>query len=350
MKDENKEITIGEITSKVANSSTDFETSNTDLKRKYLIWNIEAFNLIASSIDVSKGSFGTGYPFYALDKNLEGTLPVIEEQKRYNRQLIIDGRPLHDVRWLCENCLKTRYFSMPDLKQICNPCPNVPKILKPRKLINRLPDLDMWIVVEDGHSEEVQEELLEKFSKYGIASSDIDPIKSIDDVYRIAQNLKSNTMPGLHLPMDAHIMEYSKLKEIIEQVPDILNDAKNNNTIPYLPIHPISYRKMWQYDDEAYNYIYDFLSAFTSFNFDQELQETLDNSRLRVVNEHTPEELFDFLLKSATQANFRRFQSHELEKLFYKRISDWKSLKNKQIEQNEQLVQHDLDNNDEHDL
>ena len=49
MKDENKEITIGEITSKVANSSTDFETSNTDLKRKYLIWNIEAFNLIASS-------------------------------------------------------------------------------------------------------------------------------------------------------------------------------------------------------------------------------------------------------------------------------------------------------------
>ena len=107
---------------------------------------------------------------------------------------------------------------------------------------------------------------------------------------------------------------------------------------------------MWQYDDEAYNYIYDFLSAFTSFNFDQELQETLDNSRLRVVNEHTPEELFDFLLKSATQANFRRFQSHELEKLFYKRISDWKSLKNKQIEQNEQLVQHDLDNNDEHDL
>ena len=70
MQNETNEITIGEITTKVANASTDFEMSNTDLKRKYLLWNIEAFNIIASSINVSKGSFGTGYPFYALNDSL----------------------------------------------------------------------------------------------------------------------------------------------------------------------------------------------------------------------------------------------------------------------------------------
>ena len=31
--------------------------------------------------------------------------------------------------------------------------------LKPRKLINRLPDLDMWIVCKDGKVEVAQEEL-----------------------------------------------------------------------------------------------------------------------------------------------------------------------------------------------
>lgn len=346
MQNETNEITIGEITTKVANASTDFEMSNTDLKRKYLLWNIEAFNIIASSINVSKGSFGTGYPFYALNDSLEGTLPIIEEQKRYNRQLIVDGRPLHDVRWLCKNCIGTKYFSMPDLKQICTPCPNVPKVLKPRKLINRLPDLDMWIVVEDGCSEDVQEELIMKLSKYGITSSDIDPIKSIDDVYKISQNIKENIMPKIHLPMDAHIMEYTEIKRLIEQVPDILNDAKEHNSIPYLPIHPVSYRKMWQHDDAAYNYIYDFLSAFTSFNFEPKLQEALNNSRARIANEHTPEELFDFLLKSATDANFRRFQSHDLEKIFYERISTWKSLKNKNTEHSNKKP----DDNDEPEL
>lgn len=69
------DITIGELTQTVANASTDFEKSNTDLKRKYLIWNIDVFNAVASRVSVSKGSFGTGYPFYALAKDLNGILP-----------------------------------------------------------------------------------------------------------------------------------------------------------------------------------------------------------------------------------------------------------------------------------
>ena len=346
MNNKTKEITIGEITTKVANSSTDFEISNTDLKRRYLLWNIEAFNIIASSISKCKGSFGTGYPFYALDENLEGTLPIIEEQKRYNRQLIADGRTLHDVRWLCENCIRTKYFPMPNLKKICNPCPNVPKNLKPRKIINRLPDLDMWIVIEDGYSEEVQEELIIKLSKYGITSSDIDPLKSINDVYKISQNIKGNTMPEIYLPMDAHIIEYSELKKLIKQVPHILNYARENNEQPYLPIQPISYRKMWQYDEDAYNYIFDFLASFTPFNFESKLQKALDNSRLELIIRYTPQELFEFLLAS-TEVGFRRFQSNELEKLFYKRMNSWKSLVEKNIEQvNKQIP----DSNDGHEL
>jgi hypothetical protein len=59
-----KERTIKKVVEKVERASTTFEKANTELKRKYLKWNIEVFNIIAASVSVSRGSFGTGYPFY----------------------------------------------------------------------------------------------------------------------------------------------------------------------------------------------------------------------------------------------------------------------------------------------
>ena len=78
---------------------------------------------------------------------------------------------------------------------------------------------------------------------------------------------KSKFVPKIFLPIDAHIMEQSKLEELISQVPDELRLTKLEGRKPYLPIRPKSLRKKWQYDDEAYNFIYDYLSAFTAFNF-----------------------------------------------------------------------------------
>ena len=318
-------ITIGELTNKVESASTDFEKINTELKRKYLIWNIEAFNSIASAVTVSRGSFGTGYPFYALDKNLEGTLPIIQEQIRYNRQLVIDGEPVKNSIYTCKSCLEKNYQTMPNLKIICKPCPNMQDKLKPRKIINRLPDLDMWLVCEDGCVKQAQEELSKLLEEYNMRTSDVDPISSIDDVAQISELLRSGRKPGIFLPIDTHIIEYSVLKDLINQVPEILSHAKQDGQKPYLPIHPKSFRKQWQYDDEAYNFIYDFLSAFTSFNFSEELQKSLNDSRYNIATNYTPEELFDFLLQSATSANFRRFQSIELEEYFIKRIKEWES-------------------------
>ena len=88
---ENNQETMQTISERVARVSTDFERNNSDLKRRYFIWNIEAFNTIVSKVKGFRGSFGTGYPFYALDSRLEGTLPIIQEQIRYNRKLVKDG-------------------------------------------------------------------------------------------------------------------------------------------------------------------------------------------------------------------------------------------------------------------
>lgn len=325
------EETIKSLTERVEKASTDFEKTNSEMKRKYLIWNIEVFNKIASLVSVSKGSFGTGYPFYALDGNLEGKLPIIEEQIRYNRQLVRDGEPVQKSIWKCKECLEKNYLNMPDLKKICKPCPNVINELKPRKIINRLPDIDMWLVCEDGCMEQAQIELSRLLDEYKMRTSDIAPLSSIDDVCQIAKMLKENKFPKIFLPIDSHIIEYSKIKELIEQVPTVLEEAKREEIKPYLPIWPKSYRKEWQFDDEAYNFIYDYLSAFTEFNFSKELQQSLNESRKKVGTTFTSDELFNFLMQSATKANFRRFHSIELEKYFFSRIKRWKGL-NKPIE------------------
>ena len=326
-KDKDNE-TIQEIAERTARSSTDFETTNTDLKRKFLIWNIESFNIIASTISTSKGSFGTGYPFYALDSNLEGELPVIQEQVRYNRQLVVEGKRVAPSIWECKSCLERNYAEMPDLKIVCKPCPNMFDQFKPRKIINRLPDMDMWVVCEDGYDNVIAtaRELEYLLKETGMRTSDVEPLRSLDEVVEIADDLKKDKFPRRFLPIDAHIIEYSKIKALIERVPDELREASEMDKKPYLPIQPLSLRKDWQYDDEAYNFIYDYLSAFKSFNFTPELQEALDKSRIRVVNEHSADELFNMLIASATEANARRFETPELEGYFRKKVEFWKNL------------------------
>ena len=326
MKEDN---TIQKLTEDVEIASTDFEKYNTELKRKYLLWNIEAFNIVASAVSVNRGTFGTGYPFYALDSNLQGKLPIIQEQIRYNRELIKEGKPYQKSIWKCESCLKQNYSQMPDLKTICRPCPKVSNGLKPRKFINRLPDLDMWMVCEDGSVEQAQKELSLFLEKFGMRTSDVDPLLSMEDIKQISKKLKSGEPTDMFLPIDVHIIEYSKLKELIEEVPEVLKDAKQRGEEPYLPIQPKSYRKQWQYDDEAYNYVYDFLSAFTEFDFPEELQQSLNASRLKVASENTSQELLNFLLQGANDANQRRFQTIELENIFLEKVEQWRENKNK---------------------
>ena len=321
-----EDITIGELTNFVEKASTDFEEANNTTKRKYLVWNIIAFNTMAKFVKSSCGTFGTGYPFYGLDKDLQGRLPVIQEQIRYNRQLVKDGEPFQKEIWECQSCIKDKYSTMTDLKIICKPCPRVPDSVKPRKIINRLPDLDMWLVCQDGRTKNAQRQLTGLLNKYDMRTSDQNPLLTIDELSQISELIKMKKRPGIYLPMDVHIVELSELKDLIEKVPETLSQAKAEGKNPYLPIHPISYRKIWQKDDQAYNFIYDYFSAFTEFDFLDELQESLDATRLEIANQYTVEELFAFLVNSATPANARRFESPELKAYFIKKIKSWKNI------------------------
>ena len=280
-----------------------------------------------SLIEGNQGSFGTGYPYYVLKGDLSGQIPIIKEQIRYNNELIEHAENTDKAIWICEECLTENYDHMEDLKHVCKPCPNMDNELKPRKLMNRLPDFDVWMICKDGEIEKVEEELAELLKEFNIRTSDVDPVQTIKDIEEISESIKNGKMPKKFLPIDAHIIEYSDIKKLIEQVPNILKKAANSGQIPYLPIYPKSYRKVWQYDDEGYNFVSDFLASFTEFNLVESLAQVLKKSRTSIIQEYSPEQLYEIYLKSTTESSRRRNKTPEISKRFKDRMEGWKPQK-----------------------
>ena len=85
-------------------------------------------------------------------------------------------------------------------------------------------------------------------------------------------------------------------------------------------------------------FIYDYLSAFTAFGFNGELKESLEEGRKIVASRYSPQKLLEFLKQSATDSNFRRFQTKELEEIFLRKVENWgEKAKMKEIQ--EELVE-----------
>lgn len=311
------------ICSDAAMASTDFERNNTELKKLYLIKNILLYNDVVKSVEGNCGTFGTGYPFYALGKDFEGQLPVIDEQIRYNDELVSAVKCSCHESWNCANCLQRKGHTMPDLKQVCKTCKDMDDALKPRKVINRLPDIDMWMVCDTSCITEAKEKLISSFEKNKMMPSDIDPVQTLEDIFSINKELNNGKMPSKKLPLDAHIIDYSTLYSLIEKVPFVMKRAINNGEIPYLAIHPISYRKKWQYDDMPYNFVHDYLSSFTDFGFKSELKNILIQTRKELVSMYSPEQLYNYLLLCGPDSVSRRHQTKELKKVFEERIKLW---------------------------
>ncbi len=315
-----------EFCTMTANASTDFELMNTELKRQYIISNIILYNNITLTLCERKGTFGTGYPFYVLDNNLQGALPVIDEQIRYNNELITQAQTSIYDEWRCANCLQENYARMPDLKTICKICPNIENELKPRKLINRLPDLDLWMVCDENDMANAANHLASQLEYFGFNTSDIDPVKTIFELTEIASSLKRNEMPTKNLPIDTHLIDAATLYSLICEVPDKLDYCLKNNEVPLLPIHPLSLRKFWQKDDCAYNFIHDYLSSFTEFEMDPKIQQSLNETRREIAKKYSLDQLYQFLLQTGPDCVARRHKTPELKEAFAKRIESWKEL------------------------
>ena len=307
---------------KAADASTRFERLNNDLKRRYFIKNMERINMIMEHTPGYCGSFGTGYPFYVLDDKFQGELPIIEEQIRYNNELYDASLKINE--WPCEECLNTRGSRMPDLKRFCKVCPQVDDVYKPRRVLNRLPDVDMWMICQDDKVEEAKRVMVELFKSYGMHTSDVDPVGTVDELDEIVTQLEEGKMPNKMLPLDVHIISYSEFASLLDEIPFAICNAMDNNVTPYLPIHPQSLRKTWQYDDTAYNFVLDFLLSMTPFNWERKLDRKLQLSRMVIGDMFTEEDLKAILEKVSPDSVKRRMETKQLQKSYERRVSTWK--------------------------
>ena len=313
-----------EFIEKTVNASNKFELTNTELKRQYIISNIILYNAIAQSISECKGTFGTGYPFYALNPDLTGALPIINEQLRYNNQLLEEAKTSTFDRWRCLECLKEKGITMENLKVMCKPCPGMDDELKPRKVINRLPDMDLWMMCDADKIETIKDPLQEALQRAGYKTSDVDPVSSIMDVCEIAETLQSGKMPKKKLPIDTNLKDAATLYALVYQIPDILDHSFRHGRIPYLPIHPLSLRKKWQKDDTAYNYVHDFLCSFTMLDMDPKMQKLVNEVRQYVAKKYDFNTLYQWTITTGTASVPRRFETPALKEYSRKKFESWK--------------------------
>ncbi|MBQ9791294.1 MAG: hypothetical protein IJW28_01780 [Clostridia bacterium] len=313
-----------EFIEKTVNASNKFELTNTELKRQYIISNIILYNAIAHSISECKGTFGTGYPFYALNQDLTGGLPIINEQIRYNNELLEDAKKSSFERWRCLECLKEKGITMENLKVMCKPCPGMDDALKPRKVINRLPDMDLWMVCDADKIETIKDPLQEALQRAGYKTSDVDPVATIYDVLDIAETLQSGKMPKKKLPIDTHLIDGATLYALIYQIPEVLDHSFRHDRIPYLPIHPLSLRKKWQKDDTAYNYVHDFLCSFREFDMDPKIKKLLDEVRQHVAKKYDFDTLYQWTITTGNASVPRRFETPALKEYSRKKFEAWR--------------------------
>ena len=320
-----EEANISTVERAVEASNT-YELANNETKRKYLIQIIMLYNSIVSELNGYKGSFGTGYPFYALKSDLTGELPIIKEQLRYNNELATAAREHQCTSWECERCLRENGSQMANIKEVCKPCQKVDNSLKPRKVINRLPDMDLWMVCDQEKIEQSKTRLIEEFKKNNLRTSDVDPIRTIKEINGIANSLAKEQMPKKMVPIDTHIIDYQTLLSLIEQVPEALAKASKDGSIPYLEIWPVSYRKTWQHDDQPYNFVHDYLYSFSPYNFEGTLREQLERTRSIISKLYTIEQLYNFMIKTGHDSVLRRQETPVLRKRFEERVTEWRSL------------------------
>jgi hypothetical protein len=316
LKNQKDTIQIVEI---VARLSSMYELENTALKKAYTQHEIELIKNVFKLSKYYRGTFGTGYPFYAVGEDMSHNLPIILEQLRYNNELIEQCRKQDTILWACLNCLEERIDDFPNLKIYCKYCIDSPNELKPRKVINRIPDLDIWCVAGKGTTIKICEELSPLLEQATLTTSDVNPLQTFKDLKEIVMELQSGKMPTKHLPIDIHVVEEEILNHLIEMVPGSIGTGNLD-----LLIYPYSLRKDWNYEAEGYNFIQDFLGSFSDLGLPSETQKKLCESRNKLAKRYSVDELYAILMETATDSTKRRYETVQLQEVFKEKVKKWK--------------------------
>ena len=77
----------------------------------------------------------------------------------------------------------------------------------------------MWMICDDSMVDIAKKKMVKLFGETGMQTSGVDPVQTINDIDEIARDLRRNIRPKKMLPLDVHIIERSKMEELISHIP-----------------------------------------------------------------------------------------------------------------------------------
>lgn len=290
-------ISYDEIT-KTLTEARRFNVDSSGLKREYYFRQFEDFSNIAASTEGYKGSFGTGYPFYAAGDDTG--LAKIAEIDRYIAQQEANARLTAQRSigiWTCSQCQKENM--LPDLKTYCKPC--IDTLIKPRDVFKALPDLDFWAVVE---KVDTQKLLTLENSLHGsnFFQSDLDIARSVHDTQKAMSTIAHDDIPVERLPLDAHVITPEELREALAGVRHEVESYSNvSDRDIFVPISPISLHVAWERIDEPYDFMKDYLFSFTPQNMASDLADDIFTTDEIVRRTLSSSDIYDIISRYAKE-------------------------------------------------
>lgn len=254
--------------------------------------------------------FSLGFPFYAL--NDCGDPVKVSEIDNFldevDKSITSDEEAGHS-NWVCPSCQRTNLI--PNVNLFCKPCERV--LLKPRKILGAIPDLDM-IAVVDEINPTLEQRITGCLYKSGYRQTDPNIYRSIIETNKALSLINIGIYPRFYkIPIDLHL--WSK-----ENFESSLNRIMDGETAV-----GISTRSLYEeWVDRELNFLFDFtFSLTTNLTKNNSIEQLTINARRSIANRYTNQEISQIIAWVSPRAK-RLMECSPVMEVFLAKIEKWR--------------------------
>ncbi len=158
------------------------------------------------------GGFGVGYPFYA--RSGDYFLKVGEINEHLSKIIANIKKESKDLalQWMCPSCQVVN--SLTNLNTKCVTCNLIQEENKPIRILSTLPDIDIFIIVEN-LNQETKDKINQAVKDGHYYNSRISIKDTVKNVEGVLKSVQSGKKTPLKLPIDLNVLEYPKFTDAV---------------------------------------------------------------------------------------------------------------------------------------
>lgn len=264
---------------------------------------------ILSGINGVLSVFSLGFPFYAIDsKGNQIAINEIDSFLEGIQNLIRSDEEKNPSGWECPSCQRVNL--LPNINGFCKPCDKT--VLKPRKIISAIPDLDVVALVEQPNCD-TETEMRERLRENGYLQSDIDIYGSIIGTREAMSSFNQGRRTDYKIPIDLHIWS----REDFNRGTDRLCWGETEVKIATRSLH-----EGWV--DNELNFLFDFSFSLTPFWVrDPDTDDKLRSTRRNLSRRYGNAEIVKIIGEVSPRAD-RLMKCQSVKTVFLEKIEGWR--------------------------